>query len=74
MRDVLQLFEVENILTTFLHRTHEWCGMYCDYVAFPFEIGAMFGAWVVLERNQVGLIGILTLCFPFLILVANFLP
>ena len=75
LRDVLQIFAVENIFTTIFHRPHTWCGWYCDWIMLPFELGAIAGAILVLQRDRIGMIGILTLLFPpVLFLGTVFLP
>lgn len=74
IRDALQLFAANSVLANAFHWQHQWCGVYCDYIAFPFEIAAMFGAWIVLQRRRIGVIGILTLSFPPLILLGTLLP
>ena len=75
IRDIMQIVGVENIFTMIFHRPHTWCGRYCDWIMFPVELGAIVGATLVLQRNRVGIIGILTLLFPpILFLGTVFLP
>ena len=71
VRDILQIAGIENILTSVFHWEHTWCGKYCDYVSIPFELGAIVGATIVLQRNRIGVIGTLTLLFPVLLLFAS---
>ena len=76
VRDVLQISGVENVLTDIFHwPPNAWCGHYCDYISLPLEIGAIFGSLLVLQRNRIGIVGVLTLCFSPLFLFATlFLP
>jgi len=72
-RDILQILEVENILTNVFHWQHTWCGAYCNYVSLPPEIGAIVGSVIVLRRDRIGIIGILTLVFPPILLLLTLL-
>lgn len=73
VRDLLQIVGVENMFTTIFHWPHTWCGWYCDWVMLPLELGAIAGATLVLRRNRVGLLGIVTMCFPPLLFLGTIL-
>ena len=38
VRDILQTIDMDSSFTDVLHRQHLWCGAYCDYVTYPFDI------------------------------------
>ena len=57
IRDILQIFDVKNILTETLVWKHYWCGAYCDYVAFPVEIFVMVASIIILKRKRSGILG-----------------
>ena len=69
----MQIAGLQNIFTDIFHRSHKWCGTYCNYVTLPPEIGAIAGVLYVLKKNQLNLVGILLLCFPILFLLASVL-
>ncbi len=74
IRDVVQILELNNDLTEIFHRTHQWCGQYCNYVTLPLEIIGLIGATIVLKRNKIGIIGIITLLSLLLWPIFQFLP
>jgi hypothetical protein len=71
IRDVFQIIEVNNSIVDFLHRDHQWCKPYCDYVTIPPEIFIIISSMIVFKRNEVGKLGLiafLSLIFwPFFI-------
>ncbi len=58
IRDVLQIAGVENALTEIGHRSHEWCGVYCNYVTLPIDIFVVIASIIVIKRKKIGLLGV----------------
>lgn len=73
VRDILQIFDIDNLLTT-PSGPHRWCKPYCDYVTVPPELFIIISSIIVLKRNKVGKLGFVVLAsliyWPF----AAFLP
>ena len=73
IRDILQIFEVHNILTDIdlVYRPHKWCAPYCDYVSIPPEIFGIIGSIIVLKRKRIDVLGVLILIslilWPFMV-------
>lgn len=61
IRDIMQIFHIDNPLATILRTNHLWCRPYCDYATFPHEILGIIASSVVLKRNKLGLLGLLVL-------------
>lgn len=74
VRDILQMLDLHTPFTSVLHRSHVWCQPACDYVTLPLDILGLFGPLVILIRNRVGILGILTLLTLPLWLLALLLP
>lgn len=71
LRDILQTFGVHNLFTNILHRPHEWCGPYCNYVTYPLDLLGIIGSWIVIRRDKIGLIGkVIILSLPLWLLAA----
>lgn len=71
LRDFLQTFGIHNFFTNILHRPHQWCGLYCNYVTYPLDLLGIIGSWIVLKRDKLGTIGaIIILSLPLWLLAA----
>ncbi len=71
IRDILQILDWHNAFTNVLHRPHQWCKPYCDYVTLPLDILGIYGSIVVLKRNRLGVLGmIVLLSFPVWLMAA----
>ncbi|MBP7967237.1 hypothetical protein KAZ66_03095 [Candidatus Woesebacteria bacterium] len=57
IRDILQIYDVDTPLATFMQTNHLWCRPYCDYAVFPHEVLGFIGTVIVLKRDHVGYIG-----------------
>ncbi len=73
-RDVLQTFNLESAFTDVMHRSHAWCGDYCDIVTWPLDIAGVIVAGLVLRRNKVGTIGVVLLTMLLLWPLFTLLP
>ena len=73
-RDVLQILEVNNLFSDFLHRPHMWCKPYCNYVTFPLDFFGIIGSTIVLKRKKAGVLGVFIIITLPLWLTAMFLP
>lgn len=60
-RDLLQTFNLDSAFTDIGHRSHQWCGSYCDIITLPFDIAGIAISAIVLKRNRIGLLGSLLL-------------
>ncbi len=60
-RDIsTDILGIHNPFVDFGHReylTARWCDPYCDYTTFPLEIFNIVACYIVLKREQVGLLG-----------------
>lgn len=74
VRDILQTLEFKNLLTTFLYRPHIWCKPYCNYVTYPLDILGIFGSFIVLKRNKLGVLGAIVILSQTLWFLAALLP
>jgi len=74
VRDIVQIIGIRSVFTDFFHWPHVWCSVYCDYMTVPFEAGAIVGSIIVLKRNRVGLIGMLSFLFLPLLFIFTVLP
>jgi len=74
LRDILQTLDIHNAFTNILHRPHIWCSPYCDYVTYPLDLIGILGSYVILKRNNAGLLGFIILIIQPLWLVAALLP
>ena len=73
IRDILQIFNIDNLFTSIGHRSHNWCKPYCNYVTIPLEIFGIVTSFLVLKRNEIGIFGkVLILSLPIW-LIFNFL-
>lgn len=71
IRDVLQALSMDSAFTDIGHRSHQWCGAYCDEVTIPFDVLGIVVPVIVLRRGHVGRLGwLLVATLPFLILFA----
>lgn len=61
IRDTLQIFKIHTLLSDFYVTHDNWCSTFCDYVAFPFELFTGIGAYIVLRRNKVSVLGLIVL-------------
>ncbi len=61
LRDILQIYHVDTPLATLVRTNHLWCRPYCDYATLPHEIFGIIASSIVLRRNSIGILGILTL-------------
>lgn len=57
VRDISQNLHFENLTTAPFTMTANWCGWYCDWITYPFEILIFTGAAVTLKNNRVQLLG-----------------
>lgn len=73
-RDILQVSGVGGMLANFAHYPHQWCQQYCDYVAFPPEIAGIVASSIVLKRNRIGILGVVTIGLLLLIPLMFFIP
>lgn len=73
IRDVLQSIGVRNSVVDFLHRPHQWCKPYCNYVTIPPELFIIISSMIVLRRDKIGKLGfavLISLIFwPFFVLL-----
>jgi hypothetical protein len=74
IRDVLQTLDNHSNFTNLLHRPHQWCQPYCDYVTFPLDVFGIIGSSIVLKRNSLGIIGNVIIISQFLWILALLLP
>jgi hypothetical protein len=74
IRDTLQVFGVHNDLTNLFHSNHLWCKPYCNFVTYPLDLLGVLGAYIVLKRNKLGVLGIAILATLPLWLLATILP
>lgn len=77
IRDILQLLDVDSILATFIERPHKWCATFCnysDYVGLIAEISAGITGIIVLKRNKVGKLGLITILLTLVIPIMFLLP
>ena len=61
VRDVLQIFGVQNYFIDIWHREHVWCKSYCRYVTLAPEIFNIVAIGVILKRSRVGILGVIVL-------------
>jgi hypothetical protein len=57
IRDLLQTFNLDSAFTDIGHRSHQWCGQYCDVVTIPFDVVGILVAATVLKKNRLGMRG-----------------
>jgi len=73
IRDVSQTIGVSNPLVDVLHRPHQWCRPYCNYVTIPPELFIIISSIIILKRNKVGTLGFAVLVslifWPFAVLL-----
>lgn len=62
IRDVLQIFNIDNSFTQIAHRDHEWCKPICDYVTIPFDMAGIVVPAILLRRNRFGRLGVILIC------------
>lgn len=74
VRDIAQTFDWHTGFSNVGHRSHEWCGQYCDVVTYPLDIAGIIIPIIVLTRNKVGRLGILLLAAMPLWLIFTLLP
>lgn len=74
VRDVAQTFDWHTSFSDVGHRSHEWCGQYCDVVTYPLDIAGIIIPIIVLKRNRVGKLGIALLAAMPLWFVFTLLP
>jgi len=74
IRDILQSFEIHNSFTNILHRPHLWCKPYCNYVTYPLDFLGIIGSLCVLQKNSLGIAGMIILLSIPLWLLAVILP
>jgi len=58
IRDVLQTFEIHNAFTNIWHRSHVWCGQFCNIVTYPFDLAGIVISAFILKRNKAGVLGL----------------
>jgi hypothetical protein len=61
IRDILQIFDVNIPLATFLQTNHKWCRPYCDYATLPHELFGIIASVIILKRKRLGILGVLVL-------------
>lgn len=61
IRDIFQIYNIHNLLSDFYVTHDNYCGKYCDYVAFPVELFDIVGSIIVIRRNKIELLGTLVL-------------
>jgi len=66
IRDLLQTYNQENWATQFLKMKSNWCGPYCNYITFPFEIYIFFSSIIILRRKRFGLLGYSVIAILFI--------
>ncbi len=54
IRDILQILNVESLLTVDTGSDKTWCDPHCDYVTFPFEISTIAFASAALRKEKMG--------------------
>lgn len=72
LRDILQIFHIENFASTFLKTDKNWCSSYCNFITVPFELFILGGGVVIVKRNRVGVLGFFVISV-FLIWTTMFL-
>lgn len=73
-RDVAQTFDWHTSFSNVGHRSHEWCGQYCDYVTYPLDIAGIVVPIIVLRCNRVGVLGCVLLVSMPLWIIFSVLP
>lgn len=69
VRDLLQIFNLDNKFTDVFHWSHIWCGEMCDFVTLPFDLIGIIGPLDFLLNNKIRLYGKIALVtFPFWLL------
>lgn len=74
IRDALQTLGFDSAFTNILHWQHRWCASYCGIVTYPLDILGIVGSYLVLKRNRMGYLGVLTLASLPLWLLVLLLP
>lgn len=74
VRDVVQTFDWHTSFSNVGHRSHEWCGQYCDYVTYPLDIAGIVIPIIALRRGRVGILGYALLASMPLWIVFSVLP
>jgi hypothetical protein len=74
IRDIFQVFGLDNPFTDYFHWPHRWCRPYCDFITFPLDFLGIVGSTIVLRRAQLGKIGLLVLASFPVWLLALLLP
>lgn len=49
VRDVQQNFDLSSFATDVVILEKNWCGSYCDFITYPFEIVILVGSLVLLK-------------------------
>lgn len=73
IRDIFQVVGVSNSVVDFLHRPHQWCKPYCNYVTIPPELFIIISSIIILKRDKIGKLGLAVLAslvfWPFAMLL-----
>ena len=57
IRDVFQIYGINNFSVDFFHWEHLWCRPFCDFVTIPPEIFNIIASILILKRNYIGILG-----------------
>src|ERR1700674_2250405 len=71
IRDILQIFHIDNIISVSLHTSRIWCNPICDYITIPPEVFIIVVSIIILLRRKFGLLA-KALIFVFLLWTSAF--
>lgn len=74
IRDLLQTLNLDSSFTDIGHRSHQWCGAYCDVVTIPFDILGIVISATILKRGKIGKLGVALIATLPLLVVFALLP
>jgi hypothetical protein len=74
VRDLLQAFNLDSVFTNIGHRSHQWCGSYCDVLTIPFDVLGVIISAIVLKRGRGGRLGLILMATLPLLVIFALLP